>query len=52
MKKNIILVLIGALLTCCTFVHRNVIKAIIKKEPLPKAPKWHCWVPEENRRTE
>ena len=52
MKRNILLVLFAVLMTCCTFVHRHVIRAIIKKEPLPKAPSWHCWVPEKNRRAE
>jgi hypothetical protein len=50
MKKNIILVLIGMLVTACAFVHRNVIKAIIRKEEMPKAPEWHCWVPRDKRR--
>lgn len=34
----------------CAFVHRRVIKAAIKHEPMPKAPKWHFWVKPENRR--
>ncbi len=25
-------------------VHFRAIKACIKGQPLPKAPKWHCWV--------
>lgn len=38
------------LVACCLFTHRRVIKALIKHEPMPKAPKWHCWVKKENRR--
>ncbi len=34
----------------CAFVHRRVIKAMIKHEPMPKASEWHCWVKPENRR--
>ena len=29
---------------------RRVIRALIKHEPMPKAPKWHVWVKKENRR--
>ena len=25
-------------------VHFRAIKAWIKGEPLPEAPKWHCWI--------
>lgn len=35
---------------CCCIVHRRVIKALIKGEEMPKAPKWHCWVPKDKRR--
>ena len=34
------------------FAHRRGIGAWIKKEPMPKAPKWHFWVKKENRRDE
>ena len=34
----------------CAFVHRRVIKAMIKHEPMPKAPEWHLWIKPENRR--
>ncbi|MBO6309483.1 MAG: hypothetical protein J6N70_11735 [Oribacterium sp.] len=27
-----------------------LIRALIKHEPMPKAPKWHFWVRKENRR--
>lgn len=48
----IIGIIIGVLLLCCCLVHRRVIKALIKHEPMPKAPKWHVWVKPENRRAE
>ncbi|MBR2761536.1 MAG: hypothetical protein IKE16_07110 [Solobacterium sp.] len=35
---------------CCGYVHRNVFKALITGEPMPKAPSWHFWVSKENRR--
>ena len=25
-------------------VHFRAIKAMLKGEPLPKAPAWHCWI--------
>lgn len=37
---------------CCAYVHRRVIRALIKHEEMPKAPKWHVRVEPENRRTE
>ena len=36
----------------CAYTHRRVIKALIKHEPMPKAPQWHVWVKPENRRTD
>ena len=51
MKKGSILKIVLILLgLCCLFTHRRVIKAFIKHEPMPMAPRWHCWVKEENRR--
>ena len=50
-KGTIIVIIIAALCLCCCFTHRRVIKALIKHEPMPKAPKWHCWVKKENRRS-
>ena len=41
---------ICVLVVCCLFTHRRVIRALIQHEPMPKAPKWHCWVKKENRR--
>ena len=40
----------GLLVGCCLYVHRNAIAAAVKGEEMPKAPKWHCWVPKEMRR--
>ncbi len=50
-KLKLVLVIVCALLLCCCFVHRRVIKALITKSPMPKAPKWHFWVKPENRRS-
>lgn len=47
---GIIGIIIAVLVLCCCFTHRRVIKALINHEPMPKAPKWHCWVKKENRR--
>ncbi|MCR4813406.1 MAG: hypothetical protein K5879_01110 [Lachnospiraceae bacterium] len=50
MKKNTIIMLIlivfaGGML----YAHRRVIKAFLNNEPMPKAPKWHFWVKQEER---
>lgn len=53
MKKgsiSIVSIITGVMFIGCLFVHRRVIKAIIKHEEMPKAPKWHCWVPINKRR--
>ena len=50
-SKKFVMILVCALVLCCLFVHRRVIKALIRHEPMPKAPKWHCWVKKENRRS-
>ena len=49
--ETIILIVVLVLCACCSFTHRRVIKALLKHEPMPKAPKWHCWVKPENRRS-
>lgn len=46
----VILIIVCVLLLCCCFTHRRVIRALIRHEPMPKAPKWHVWVKKENRR--
>ena len=50
MKKIIKRTVCCALVLCCCYTHRRVIKAAVKGEPMPKAPGWHVWVPEENRK--
>ena len=47
---TIILIIVCVLLVCCCFTHRRVIRALLKHEPMPKAPSWHVWVKKENRR--
>ena len=43
-KGTIITLIILALAGCFLYTHRRVIKAFIKGEPMPQAPKWHFWV--------
>ena len=51
MSIGTIVGIIAALLViCCLFTHRRVIRALIKHESMPKAPKWHTWVAEKDRR--
>jgi len=50
MNPKIIIAIVCVLILCCCFTHRRVIKAIIKHEPMPKAPNWHFWVPKDKRR--
>lgn len=54
MKVGTIIVLssVCAVTACGLYTHRRVIRALIKGEPMPKAPAWHVWVSEENRRVE
>ncbi len=49
-RSTIAAIIICPLFACCLYTHRRVIKALVKGEPMPKAPKWHCWVKKENRR--
>ena len=51
MQKIIIWIIACLLSVCCLYTHRRVIKAWLNGEPMPKAPKWHCWVKPENRRS-
>ena len=48
---KIIGIVVLLLVACCCFTHRRVIMAVIRHEPMPKAPKWHFWVKKENRRS-
>jgi hypothetical protein len=50
MKKAIFAV--GVLAASCAYAHRNVIKALINGDPMPKAPSWHFWVSEEDRKSD
>ena len=34
---------VAFLLGCLVGIHRNVIKACLKGEPMPEAPSWHFW---------
>ena len=47
---TIVLIVVCVLAACCLYSHRRVILALIRHEPMPKAPKWHVWVKPENRR--
>ena len=49
--RTIIWIIVALLVVCCCFTHRRVITALVKHEPMPKAPKWHCWVPKDKRRS-
>ena len=42
-KKTMIWIVVCVLMACCVYAHRRVIRALIKHEPMPKAPKWHVW---------
>ena len=43
LKSRILKTLFIFSLGCCFGVHRRVVFAMIKGEPLPKAPAWHWW---------
>ena len=47
---TIVCIVVCLLVLCCLFTHRRVIQALLKHEPMPKAPKWHFWVSKKNRR--
>ena len=42
--KKVLPVLLLCCVSCMVGVHHRVIVALIKGEPMPKAPKWHFWV--------
>ena len=51
MKTSVVVrVADAAVVGCCLYTHRRVIKALVKNEPMPKAPSWHVWVKKEDRR--
>ena len=44
--KKVALVALGLAVGCATahlVVHRRVVFAMIKGEPLPEPPEWHAW---------
>ena len=43
-KSGIFTVILGCFTACMLFVHRRVIRAVMKGEEIPQAPAWHCWV--------
>ncbi len=47
----IVLIVLGVLILASAIVHRRVIKSLIKYKKLPKAPKWHFWLPKKMRRS-
>ena len=47
---TIIWIIVALLVVCCFFSHRRVIAALLKHEPMPKAPNLHCCVKKEIRR--
>ena len=51
MKPGYIVLIVVCVLLLCCFTHRRVIRALIRHEPMPKAPKWHFWVKKEGRRS-
>ena len=46
----VVLVIVG-LIICSCIIHGRVIAFFIKNKKLPKAPKWHFWMPAKMRRT-
>lgn len=48
--KKFVGFIVCAMAVCCCYTHRRVIKALIKGEEMPKAPKWHFWVSADKRR--
>lgn len=51
-KKTVFfLVVVIAFAVCMIYFHRRVIRAFLKKEEMPKAPSWHFWVDQKNRRS-
>ena len=41
MKGVVIISVVCAVCVCCGVTHRRVIKALLKHESMPPAPKWH-----------
>ncbi|MBR3125045.1 MAG: hypothetical protein IKF42_06395 [Mogibacterium sp.] len=49
MKKTLVIGICAATV-CCAYTHRRVIKSLVTGSEMPKAPKWHVWVPADKRR--
>ncbi|PWJ71127.1 hypothetical protein B0O40_0990 [Ruminococcaceae bacterium R-25] len=47
----IVLLVILGLMLCSLIIHGRVIAFFIKNKYLPKAPKWHFWMPAKMRRS-
>jgi hypothetical protein len=45
----ILLIVLAVLIGTSSIVHRHVIKNLIQRKPLGKAPKWHVWLPKKMR---
>ena len=39
----VIWIVLALIVACCLFTHRRVIRALIRHEDKPVAPKWHVW---------
>ena len=47
----IVLIVVCAVILASAIIHRRVIKSLIKFKFMPKAPKWHIWLPKKLRRS-
>ncbi len=45
----IAIIIVVVYLISSAIIHRHVLRAIIKREPRGKAPKWHVWLPKKMR---
>lgn len=48
-KETMIWIIVCALVACFVCIHRRVIRALIRHEPMPAAPKWHVWCKDRRR---
>ncbi len=46
----IVLIIVGVIILTSAVIHRRVIRSLIKFRFMPKAPKWHIWLPKKLRR--
>ncbi|MBR6321329.1 MAG: hypothetical protein IKR59_00540 [Lachnospiraceae bacterium] len=47
----IVLIVVGVIILASAVIHRRVIRSLIKFKFMPKAPKWHFWLPKKMRRS-